>query len=169
MSTIFGFDSATLTAFDNAYWASQPLPVQALQTMDASQQGRTTLAYQLAGQGYFIDVPIMVWGWDPYMIMYQRQIDGYTTYPDALNSQTRTVSLNLSDYPPAAVPAPQGVLVGPQIGMSPYYFATEAAVSAGLPAGYTTTQDGITFTLQYINQQMLSGATQQILRWEATS
>ncbi|MGD1096971.1 MAG: hypothetical protein ABSB35_33890 [Bryobacteraceae bacterium] len=169
MSTIFGFDSATLLAFDSAYWASQPFPVQALQAMDASQPARTTLAYQLAGQGYFIDVPIIVWGWDPYMTMFQRQIDGYTTYPDALSAQTRKVSLNISDYPAVATPTPQGVLVGAQIGMSPYYFATEAAIEASLPAGYTTTQGGITFTLQYISQQTLSGATQQVLRWEANS
>jgi hypothetical protein len=168
MSTIFGFDYDTVTAFDNAYWASQPLPVQALQQMDVSQPARTTLAYQLAGQGYFVDVPVMLWGWDPYMTMYQRQLDGYTTYPDALNAQTRTVSLNLSAYPPVVTPAPEGLLVGPQIGMSPYYFVTQAAVEAALPAGYTTTQDGQTFTLQYITQQVLSGATQQIMRWQVS-
>lgn len=166
MSLIFGFDSSTLSTFDSAYWASQPLPVQALQPMDASQSTRTALAYQLAGHGYFIDVPIMVWGWDPYMTMYQRQIDGYITYPDALNSQTRPVSTNPNDYPAVPVPTPPtGQLVGPQIGMSPYYFVTEAAVNANLPAGYRTEQDDHTFVLQYIQQITLTGQSQTIGRW----
>lgn len=165
-STIFGFDAATVLAWDEMYWEAQPLPVQGLQQMDAGAAARSQQAYLLAGQGYFIDVPIMVWGWDPYMTMYQRQIDGYTTYPDALNAQTRPVTLAASAYPPVAPPAaPVGILVGAQIGMSPYYFLTQAAVDAKLPAGYKTTQNGQTFIMQIIQQQTLSGATQSIGRW----
>jgi len=41
-------------AFDDAYWAAQPAPVQALRTMQDPEQ-RTGLATQLANEGYTID------------------------------------------------------------------------------------------------------------------
>jgi hypothetical protein len=72
-------------AFDDAYWAAQPAPVQALRTMQDPEQ-RTALAAQLAGDGYSIDVPIMVWGWDPSITMAMRQADGYTWVPSALQN-----------------------------------------------------------------------------------
>jgi len=72
-------------AFDNTYWASQPAPVQALRTMQ-NQEQRTALATQLANEGYSIDVPIMVWGWDPSTTMAARQSEGYTWVPSALQS-----------------------------------------------------------------------------------
>jgi hypothetical protein len=72
-------------AFDNAYWASQPAPVQALRTMQ-NQEQRTALATQLASEGYSIDVPIMVWGWDPSVTTAMRQADGYTWVPSALQA-----------------------------------------------------------------------------------
>jgi hypothetical protein len=72
-------------AFDNAYWASQPAAVQALRTIpDAGQ--RATLATQLASQGYSIDMPIMVWGWDPSIVTSMRQAEGYTWVPSALQN-----------------------------------------------------------------------------------
>jgi hypothetical protein len=169
--TVFGFNAATVAAFDKAYWASQPPSVQALETMDATLQSRSLLAYQLAGQGVFIDVPIMVWGWDPYMTMYQRVIDGYTTYPDALMAQTKLVSLNLADYPPYVPTNSTGVvLVGAQIGQSPYFFLTTAAAQMNppLPTGYSTEQDGHTYVLQYIQQQ--AGSSVQLIdRWLQTA
>jgi len=70
--------------FDNEYWASQPPAVQALRTMDPSE--RTTMAAQLAGEGYQIDVPIMVWGWDPSITMSMRKAEGYTWVPSALQN-----------------------------------------------------------------------------------
>ena len=167
---IWGFDLNTVVTFDDAYWLSQPLPVQALQKQDPTQSARYALAMTLASQGYFIDNAIMIWGWDPYMTMYQRQIDGYTTYPDALGAQSRKVSLNVADYPPIAPPTqPTESLVGAIIGFGPYYFTTSSATPANTPAGTQTLQDGHTYTAIYIQQQMLNGQTQTILRWQLVS
>ncbi len=72
-------------AFDNAYWASQPAAVQALQKIQDPAE-RATMATQLANEGYSIDVPIMVWGWDPSITTAMRQADGYTWVPSALQN-----------------------------------------------------------------------------------
>jgi hypothetical protein len=72
-------------AFDQAYWASQPPAVQALQNMQNPEQ-RAALGAQLASEGYSIDVPIMVWGWDPSITMAMRQSEGYTWVPSALQN-----------------------------------------------------------------------------------
>ena len=69
-------------AFDDNYWASQPAPVQALRSMQDQTQ-REAMAAQLASEGYSIDVPIMVWGWDPSVTMAMRQAEGYTWVPSA--------------------------------------------------------------------------------------
>lgn len=45
---------------------------------------RYAAAQQLANEGYTIDVPIMVWGWDPLATMIVRQNDGLTWVPSAL-------------------------------------------------------------------------------------
>jgi len=39
---------------------------------------------KLAQQGFTIDVPIMVWGWNPLVTMQLRQADGYTWVPSGL-------------------------------------------------------------------------------------
>jgi hypothetical protein len=72
-------------AYDNDYWASQPAAVQALRTMQDPDQ-KAALATQLAGEGYSIDVPIMVWGWDPSIVTSMRQSEGYTWVPSALQN-----------------------------------------------------------------------------------
>jgi len=72
-------------AFDQAYWASQPPAVQALQNIQNPEQ-RASVATQLANEGYSIDVPIMVWGWDPSVTTAIRQSEGYTWVPSALQS-----------------------------------------------------------------------------------
>lgn len=69
---------------DDAYWAEQPPAVQALRNMPPDQVGQAALA--LAKQGYKIDVPIMVWQWDPLTTMIERQNYGYTWVPSALDS-----------------------------------------------------------------------------------
>ena len=51
-----------------------------------NQEDRATLATQLASEGYSIDVPIMVWGWDPSTTMSMREADGYTWVPSALQT-----------------------------------------------------------------------------------
>jgi hypothetical protein len=79
-------DNSDLTNMtpDDAYWASQPAAVQALRDMPADQ--RYYAAEALAQQGYTIDVPIMVNGMDPLATMMQRQADGYTWVPSALQA-----------------------------------------------------------------------------------
>lgn len=72
-------------AFDDAYWAGQPAAVQALRNVQDPGQ-RAALATQLANEGYSIDVPIMVWGWDPSITTSMRQADGYTWVPSALQN-----------------------------------------------------------------------------------
>jgi hypothetical protein len=72
-------------AFDDAYWAKQPAAVQALRNIQ-DPATRTLTATQLANQGYSIDVPIMVWGWDPSIVTSMRQADGYTWVPSALQN-----------------------------------------------------------------------------------
>lgn len=121
------------------YWASLPTPVQALRFMndDPPPPGpkgellegpRTSLAKQLLAQGFSIDVPIMVWNWDPLTTQSWRLQDGYTWVTaagqpnipiapglsepgqppyDPANPPAGSikVSINPADYPPYAVPA----------------------------------------------------------------
>jgi hypothetical protein len=70
---------------DDAYWSQQPAAVQQLRNMD-DLGARTALGAQLASEGYTIDVPIMVWGWDAGNVMQARQSYGYTWVPSALQS-----------------------------------------------------------------------------------
>jgi hypothetical protein len=118
----------TQQQFDQAYWASQPPAVQALQNI-TDQDQRATAAAQLATEGFTIDVPIMVWGWDAYLVMTMRAQLGYTWVPSALQPPVTIapgdaqpgvvaynplappagsirVSTNIQDYPPFT-PAPQ--------------------------------------------------------------
>jgi hypothetical protein len=66
----------------DAYWATQPPEVQRLRDL-SSESDRAELARQLAEEGFQIDVPIMVWGWDPLATMIVRQNQGYTWVPSA--------------------------------------------------------------------------------------
>jgi hypothetical protein len=68
--------------FDQAYWAAQPAAVQQLQNIQ-NPTARAQLGEQLAQQGYSIDVPIMVWGWDPATTTAARESMGYTWVPSA--------------------------------------------------------------------------------------
>lgn len=165
--TIPGIDPVLQAAFNPAYWAFQPIPVQKLQGMNPGPD-RDALAHQLAGQ-FFIDVPVMDWGWDAYGTMLLRSISGYTTYPDATGTRSRPVDLDPTHYPPTPVPVPPvGFLVGPCIGgpgASPYYFLTQGAVNQNLPVGWETTEDGHMYVMQHITQEALDGRTQIIGRW----
>jgi hypothetical protein len=69
---------------DDAYWAEQPAAVQALRNMAPEDVGQAAAA--LAKQGYTIDVPIMVWQWDPLTVMVERQNYGYTWVPSGLGT-----------------------------------------------------------------------------------
>lgn len=68
---------------DDAYWAKQPAAVQQLREIDDSDQ-RLVVGTQLARQGYNVDVPIMIWGWDAGKVTAMRQSLGYTWVPSAL-------------------------------------------------------------------------------------
>ncbi len=100
--------SDPVQTFDDAYWDKQPAAVQALRsTQDFNQ--RTQMATQLAQQGYLIDVPIMVWGWDPSQVASSRQSYGYTWVPSALQNPIQSApGLNmqgLQAYDPKNPPA----------------------------------------------------------------
>ena len=129
----------TQTQFDQAYLAAQPPEVQALMHMPADStdaiQARVARGAVLAAQGYTIDAPIMVYGWDPYLAMTQRLAAGMAWVPSALQPGlgqpggyampglvpfpgqqsydpnnpppgSIKVSTNIADYPPFDPPAP---------------------------------------------------------------
>jgi hypothetical protein len=99
---------------DNDYWAQQPAAVQALRSMPGEAQ-REQLASQLASQGYSIDVPVMVWGWDAGITTQLRESAGYTWVPSATQANvTEAPGLNtpgFTPYNPANPPA-GSILVG---------------------------------------------------------
>ena len=92
----------------DAYWATQPPAVQALRDIP-NDSDRMNMAHDLAAKGYAIDVPIMVWGWDPLTTMMIRQSYGYTWVPSA--TQPNIVAgpgisfPGAQDYDPAHPPA----------------------------------------------------------------
>src|SRR5207237_1516462 len=91
----------------DAYWAEQPPELQALRFMPEEEKGDA--ANDLAKKGFPVDVPIMLWGWDPLVVMTARQTAGYTWVPSA--SQDRVAvgpALNfpgLPSYDPNNPPA----------------------------------------------------------------
>lgn len=98
---------------DDAYWAKQPAPVQQLREIDDPDQ-RKALATQLAAQGYSIDVPIMVWGFDAGKTMALRQQYGYAWVPSALQQPIELAPglsfPNMPSYNPAN-PPPGSILI----------------------------------------------------------
>ncbi len=97
-------------SFDDAYWAAQPAAVQQLQDITNPAQ-RQEVAEQLAQQGYTIDVPIMVWGWDPQTTTEARESMGYTWVPSALQQPVEAApgltydgtSYNPANPPPGSI------------------------------------------------------------------
>ncbi len=81
-------------AADDAYWAKQPAAVQQLREID-DPMARQALATQLSEQGYAIDTPIMVWGWDAGATTALRQQFQYTWVP-AANQPNVTAAPGLS-------------------------------------------------------------------------
>jgi hypothetical protein len=119
-SSAGGGSAATAThwyadsAADDAYWARQPPAVQQLREIESEPQ-REQLAAQLASQGYSIDVPVMVWGWDAGLTTQLREADGYTWVPSALQqpiSEAPGINVpGLTPYDPSHPPA-GSILVG---------------------------------------------------------
>ncbi len=100
-------DKSKMTPTD-AYWAEQPPAVQALRTCPDDQ--KFAMAQQLSQEGYAIDMPIMVWGWDPLVTMTLRQQEGYTWVPSAFQANIPigpgiTNVWNLPGYDPNNPPA----------------------------------------------------------------
>ena len=93
---------------DDAYWAKQPSAVQQLRNIDDYSQ-RATLGAQLAAEGYSIDTPVMVWGWDAGKTTELRQQFGYTWVPSAMqNPVTAAPGISgggITPYDPANPPA----------------------------------------------------------------
>jgi hypothetical protein len=71
------------TPADDAYWSKQPAAVQQLRGIEDLDE-RKQLGEQLASEGYSIDVPIMVWGWDAGKVTAARESYGYTWVPSAM-------------------------------------------------------------------------------------
>lgn len=97
----------TAPSFDDTYWANQPAAVQQLRDIQDPTQREQT-AVQLAQEGYSIDVPIMVWGWDPQITTAARESMGYTWVPSALQQSVQVqpgLSFNGTSYDPANPPA----------------------------------------------------------------
>lgn len=91
-----------------AYWASQPPAVQELMYLN-SEAKRMELAHELADKGYLIDVPIMVWGWDPLSTMIVRRNQGYSWVPSAKMTPAQAApgyvgAQDQSFIPPGGIP-----------------------------------------------------------------
>ncbi len=76
-------DKSHMTPTD-AYWAEQPPELQALRYMPEDQKGDAV--QELSAKGFAVDVPIMLWGWDPLVVMTARQTAGYTWVPSAMQT-----------------------------------------------------------------------------------
>jgi len=106
-ATETGSASQAPATFDDIYWAKQPAAVQQLRNIQDPAQ-RTAAAEQLAQQGYTIDAPIMVWGWDPQITTAARQAMGYTWVPSALQQPVEVapgLTFDGQSYDPSNPPA----------------------------------------------------------------
>jgi hypothetical protein len=155
--------------FDQAYRASQPPEIRALMDLedgdDIQNQAKIARAVQLAQKGFPVDVPIMVWSWDPYLCMLYRQQYGFTWVPSALQPPVNVapgigplgnlpaydpdhppagsirVSTNLADYPPFDPPVapPSTVPITDPVGL-------QSVGNLYLSVAGETYQDGARFT-----------------------
>jgi hypothetical protein len=118
--------------FNAAYWASQPVEIQALHAVRVIDPSidQTKEYTRLAMGGMIIDKPIMVENQDPWKVMSTLKSYGYTWVPSALMNPTQIapglghvgnltvydpsfippgaikVSIDIADYPPVNAPAP---------------------------------------------------------------
>jgi hypothetical protein len=124
-----------VTLTEDQYWASQPVVVQALRNMSSAD--RADQALILAKRGYKIDVPIMVWGWGAVGTMVQRQVDGITWTPSALqpNIQPYLIAGQVAINPPfvpydPTTPPPGSILVSADAGDYPPIVKPAPAIPA---------------------------------------
>jgi len=187
-ATVWGWPVDQLTAFDTAYWNSFPAAVRALrttpqgETADSVDNPRVQLAQKLAQQGFLIDVPIMVWGWDPLVTMSARVADGFSAVPSAYQPAGGVagpvppgyikVSADIADYKPAPdlVPAPSlpsGVsLVGnfegfqiPLNGVEYDVYSVNKAKNAvhlpHFPEGFAHAENGVNFVYHMLGNEFM--------------
>ena len=168
-----------MTDFIQIYWAHQPPEIQNLQGISDPNQLQSR-AMQLAPMGFTIDVPIMIWGWDPLKVMQMRQSYGYTWVPSALMPPVEMapgvtvpgaitydpanppagaikVSTDPADYLPFNPPLPPApvteVVVGyPILGMPKMFYALGAATT--WPDGTVTSDQRGTFRLHRVRGPM---------------
>ncbi|MGA3202972.1 MAG: hypothetical protein ABSF12_10830 [Bryobacteraceae bacterium] len=132
--------NAYMALFDAAYAASKPPALQPLyngyewgstpNAVQLTQAQRWTLISQLISEGWTIDEEIDGLGFDPYSVMYMRQLYGDTWVPAGLGNVVTSaempssytgpvpagaikVSTLLSDYPPYPVPVVATPVVPP--------------------------------------------------------
>lgn len=136
-----------MLAFVKAYWLAQPPAVRVLQHMPSDIGARDAKALELAQQGYNVDVPIMVYDWNPYWVMQVRENEGLTDVRDGTGSRALKVSSNIADFPPFDPPPPppphsDQKLVGANA-FGNVYYSTEAG--KGILDGVQVTQDGVNY------------------------
>ncbi len=156
--------------FNNVYWAAQAPLVSSLKGGNADTN--QIKLPSLIAAGYLIDVPIMIWGLDPYYTMYMRKQYGYTWVPSATQPPISVapglaypgapeydpahppagsikVSLDPIDYPPFVAPPPPPPLptglVGAYLGYANMYVAVQGQ-NTPLKDGQIYEQDGVMYT-----------------------
>jgi hypothetical protein len=177
------FPEATLTP--DIYWAHQPSTVRALRTMTPDEVG--IAAKQLADQGFIIDVPIMVYQWDPITVMGLRKVWGYAWVPSGNQPNIPVVpglnfpglpsydpnspppgsikvSFDAADFPAFDPPPPpipvSTAIVGARIWANVFTFGPGAKDPQGnftIADGQTVTQDGVHYTAH--RSQAMMGET----------
>lgn len=173
------FPEATLTA--EIYRAAQPPEIRALMNMPREIGGaRDKKGFELAQQGFVIDVPIMVWGWEPVTTMLMRKNLGFVWVPSGLQPNIPNafgttppipagaikVSVDAADYPPFDVPEPPkppAGVVGVSLGVGTWDFAhldktQEAFVVnnfARFPEGYIFEDGGVKYTFHLLGSPLM--------------
>lgn len=70
--------------FNPAYWLSKPTELRVFDVnVTPDEESRVLRAQELLFKGFQIDVPIDIWGFDPFKTMLLRQQFGYTWVPAA--------------------------------------------------------------------------------------
>lgn len=102
-------------AFDKAYWLSLPPQLRIFDVnggdpiVNATRAVRENSAAALAGKGFNVDIPILVFQWDACLVMDQRAQVGFTWVPSALQPSIKIApGLNapgVAPYDPLHPPA----------------------------------------------------------------